>query len=305
MIFESLIGNNKIKNELKETIKSNNLPHSYLFVGVDGIGKKLFAREFAKAALCISNNNEQKPCNICSSCIKFEGENNPDYKEIGPDGNSIKIAQIRELQERIYEKPIASGRKVIVIDDSDKMTEEAQNGLLKTLEEPPDYAVLILVATNENKLLNTIKSRCLKIGFLPIPDEEIKRYLQNKQEQMPSENILKLCAGSLGKLAKISENLSLYNEVENATLKLISGQIKNMVEMFNSFQVLYDNKENIFELLDYVIVLVYNYIIENVEFSTKWLKAVATIEKIKNKLNSNTNFDMCIDELLLNIFENI
>ena len=77
MIFEKLIGNDKIKEELADTIKSNNVSHSYLFAGPDGIGKKLFAKEFAKACLCLS---EEKPCSKCSSCVKFDGENNPDYK---------------------------------------------------------------------------------------------------------------------------------------------------------------------------------------------------------------------------------
>ena len=303
MIFEKLIGNDKIKEELADTIKSNNVSHSYLFAGPDGIGKKLFAKEFAKACLCLS---VEKPCSKCSSCVKFDGENNPDYKEIGPDGNSIKIAQIRELQERIYEKPIDSSKKVIVIDDSDKMTEEAQNGLLKTLEEPPEYAIIILIATNENKLLNTIKSRCLKISFSAISDVEVKKYiLQNNIIESPSENILKLCAGSLGKVKHVAENLEIYNQIEDVTNKLIAGNIKNMVDMFNKFQVLYDNKDNVLELLDYMIVIIYSFIVQKQNFSQKWLNIVQIIEKSKIKLNSNTNTDMCIDELLMNIFEKI
>ena len=303
MIFEKLIGNDKIKEELADTIKSNNVSHSYLFAGPDGIGKKLFAKEFAKACLCLS---EEKPCSKCSSCVKFDGENNPDYKEIGPDGNSIKIAQIRELQERIYEKPIDSSKKVIVIDDSDKMTEEAQNGLLKTLEEPPEYAIIILIATNENKLLNTVKSRCLKISFSAIADSEVKKYiLQNNIIESPSENILKVCGGSLGKVKHVAENLEIYNQIEDVTNKLIAGNIKNMVDMFNKFQVLYDNKDNVLELLDYMIVIIYSFIVQKQNFSQKWLNIVQIIEKSKIKLNSNTNTDMCIDELLMNIFEKI
>lgn len=303
MIFEKLIGNDKIKEELADTIKSNNVSHSYLFAGPEGIGKKLFAKEFAKACLCLS---EEKPCSKCSSCVKFDGENNPDYKEIGPDGNSIKIAQIRELQERIYEKPIDSSKKVIVIDDSDKMTEEAQNGLLKTLEEPPEYAIIILIATNENKLLNTVKSRCLKISFSAIADSEVKKYiLQNNIIESPSENILKVCGGSLGKVKHVAENLEIYSQIEDVTNKLIAGNIKNMVDMFNKFQVLYDNKDNVLELLDYMIVIIYSFIIQKQNFSIKWLSIVQIIEKSKIKLNSNTNTDMCIDELLMNIFEKI
>ena len=302
MIFENLIGNNKIKNELNDTIRSNNISHSYLFLGLEGIGKKLFAREFAKAVLCLSE--EDKPCNQCSSCIKFDGKNNPDYKEIEPDGNSIKIDQIRELQERIYEKPIASNKKVFVINDSDKMTEEAQNGLLKTLEEPPEYAVIILIATNENKLLNTIKSRCLKIGFSGISDEEIKRYIEkNNIMEVPSDSILKLCSGSLGRLINISENLDLYKQIETMTEELFTGKIKNMVAMFKKFDILYSNKEEIFNLLDYISVITFNNITNSTTYIKGQLNIVPIIEKTKKKLNSNANFDMCIDELLINIFD--
>ena len=165
MSFNNIIGNEKIKSYLQEFINNKAISHSYLFSGQDGIGKKLFAREFAKMILCLSDN---KPCNSCSSCIKFDSNNNPDFLQIEPDGNSIKISQIREMQKNVYEKPILSNKKVFIIDESEKMTEEAQNSLLKTLEEPPEYMVIILISSNENKLLNTIKSRCLKINFLNI-----------------------------------------------------------------------------------------------------------------------------------------
>ena len=303
MIFENLIGNNKIKEELRDVIKSNNISHSYLFLGTEGIGKRLFAREFAKAVLCLGETDD-KPCGKCSSCIKFDGQNNPDYKEVEPDGNSIKIAQIREMQERIYEKPIASNKKVMIINESDKMTEEAQNALLKTLEEPPEYAVIILVATNENKLLNTIKSRCLKIGFSNIPEEQIKKYIaNNKIIENQSENIIKICDGSIGKLEKIAENVELYQAVENSMNMLLGGSIKNMVSMFKNFEVLYDNKDEIMGLLDYMTVITYNFVISNNMLTSKFLNIVPVIEQTKKKLNSNTNFDMCIDELLINIFD--
>ena len=162
MSFENIIGNKKIKSEFIDNIKNNTLSHSYLFVGQEGIGKKLFAKELAKMALCLNNKTEN---DNCSSCVKFDSGNNPDFVLIEPDGNSIKIAQIREMQENVYTKSIVSRKKVFIINDSDKMTEEAQNSLLKTLEEPPEYIMIILITANENKLLNTIKSRCLKISF--------------------------------------------------------------------------------------------------------------------------------------------
>jgi len=186
--FENIVGNTKIKQELKNVANSNAVSHSYLFVGEEGIGKKQIAREFAKMILCLSQ--EKENCNQCDSCIKFISNNNPDFIEISEDGNSIKIAQIRELQEKIYQKPIVSSKKVVIIDNSEKMTEEAQNSLLKTLEEPPEYIVIILITSNENKLLNTIKSRCLKLSFVNIDSKEMIEYIDKNQEiQKPSQNI--------------------------------------------------------------------------------------------------------------------
>ena len=110
------------------------------------------------------------------------------------DGKSIKIEQIRYMQEKIAEKPIASNKKVYISNNSDTMTKEAQNCLLKTLEEPPEYAVIILVLANENNMLNTIKSRCTKIMFNPLSKEEIIHYFNSNGLEMPNERTLKLCA---------------------------------------------------------------------------------------------------------------
>ena len=162
MIFEDIIGNEKNKKILSDILKSNKIANSYMFVGQESIGKFLFAKEFAKAILC---ENEEKPCNNCKSCIEFNTNNNPDFNIIESDGKNIKIDQIRELTKKVYEKPIISNKKVYIINDSNLMTKEAQNSLLKTLEEPPEYVTIILVTSNESMFLPTIKSRCTKILF--------------------------------------------------------------------------------------------------------------------------------------------
>ena len=129
-MFNNILGNDNIKELLTNAVKNNKTSHSYMFVGTDGIGKKMIAKEFAKMILCT---DENKYCGTCKSCIEFDGENNPDFRIIEPDGNSLKIEQIREFQNKVSEKPIISNRKVYIINDSDKMTTEAQNCLLKTL----------------------------------------------------------------------------------------------------------------------------------------------------------------------------
>lgn len=303
MSFENIIGNDKIKQELEENIRNNTVSHSYLFIGQDGIGKKLFAKEFAKMELCLDDNNA---CDKCSSCIKFNSDNNPDFVIIKPDGNSIKISQIRDMQDNVYKKPIVSNKKVFIIDDSDKMTEEAQNSLLKTLEEPPEYITIILITSNENKLLNTIRSRCLKINFNNITTKEIIDYISREQIMSePSDSLLSMCNGSIGKLIKINQNLLEYNEIEKNTNDLINGRILNVVKMLNNFEILYKSKDIALDLLDYMIVIIYEYINKNKDYRGKFLDLISIIENTKLKLMSNTNYDMCIDDLLLKIWEEI
>ena len=198
MKYTDILGNEKVKDILKKAVQHNTVLHSYLFVGEEGIGKSLFAKEFAKSILCLG---KEKPCEACKSCIEIEENNQPDYIEIVPDGNSIKIEQIRNMQLKVAEKPIVSTKKVYVIQEADTMTQEAQNALLKTLEEPPEYITIILIASNENSILNTIKSRCTKIVFEPLSNEELKRYAQEywKDATIPEE----VFASSMGSIARL------------------------------------------------------------------------------------------------------
>lgn len=179
MSFENIVGNKEVKQLLIHSVSTSNILHSYMFVGIAGIGKCLFAKEFARE--------------ILASTVELD--NNPDFMLIdAEDGKSIKIEQVRYMQEKIAEKPITSNKKVYIINNSDTMTKEAQNCLLKTLEEPPEYAVIILILANENNMLNTIKSRCTKIMFSPLFKEEIIHYFNLNVLEMPSERTLKLCS---------------------------------------------------------------------------------------------------------------
>lgn len=129
-MFNNILGNDKIKEVLINSVKNNKTSHSYLFLGTEGIGKKMIAKEFAKMILCT---DENKYCNKCKSCIEFDTNNNPDFKIIEPDGNSLKIEQIREFQSKVAEKPIISNRKVYIINDSDKMTRRSTKLFIKNI----------------------------------------------------------------------------------------------------------------------------------------------------------------------------
>ena len=118
-MFKKVLGNENIRELLVNSVNLDKVSHSYLFIGVEGLGKKLIAEEFANMILCTSEN---KYCGKCKSCVEFATNNHPDFKIIEPDGKSLKIEQIRELQSKVAEKPIISNRKVYIINDSDKMT---------------------------------------------------------------------------------------------------------------------------------------------------------------------------------------
>ena len=259
-MFENILGNDGIKQSILQSIKSGNISHSYLFVGKSGIGKKLFAKEIAKKVMCLGDKT-------CESCIKFDANSNPDFTMVVPDGKSIKIEQIRNLQSKIIEKPIISSRKVYIINNAEKMTVEAQNCLLKTLEEPPEFVTIILVSNNENTILTTIKSRCTKVAFT----EETKKEITEENKER-FEN-----------LEKIFGNVERYLSID----------------LLNKIDELYKEKDNIFENLEYINEI----LIKKARQDEKYLDYIDYVEETKNKLKSNSNYDMCIDNLILKIWE--
>lgn len=302
MSFEKIFGNDTVKLLLHTTIATHNVLHSYLFVGPDGVGKSLFARDFANMILCLSPEVDNVPCGHCKSCLEFANYNHPDFLLVKPeDGKSIKIEQIRFLQEKIAEKPIISSRKVYIIDDADCMTKEAQNCLLKTLEEPPSYATIILISSNENKLLHTIRSRATKIVFQPLSNAELQACLSAKGIGLPdNENIFELCDGSIGKAIKLQENFSSYQALD----KLIDTVAeKDIVELWKNSDILYQSKDSIQELLEYMNVVFMNRLLHTQD--SVYIHVIEIIEQTKKRLDSNANFDMSIDYLLLQIWEEL
>lgn len=308
MAFENLIGNEKIKTILTNAIQSNNVLHSYLFTGIDGIGKSLFAKEFANMILCTSDN--KKPCQNCKSCLEFQGESHPDFLQIEPeDGKTIKIEQIRYLQEKIAEKPITSEKKVYIINECDTLTREASNALLKTLEEPPIYATIILITANESKLLVTIKSRCTKMAFQPLSEIEIKTYLKQKSldinkeigmDNKITENLIKQSQGSIGRLLRIQQEIEYYKKIDEIIQNL---EKKDITQIWQDAEILYQSKDNILDLLDYINIVFYEKLM--LKKDMKYTKAVSIIEETKKRITANANYDMCIDNMLLKLWEKL
>lgn len=293
-MFKNLIGNDKIKKDLELILKNGNIFHSYMFTGTDGIGKKEFAKEFAKGILCV---DENRPCQKCKSCLEFDGNNNPDFYYIGlEDDNSIKIETIRKMQQKISELPIVSKRKVYIIDDFECCTTAAQNCLLKTIEEPPEFVTIILITANESRVLNTIKSRCLKINFNNIEDNKLIDFLEKKYDiKNISFNMLKSYNGSIGKAVAMLEKEELYTNIEKVFDNI---ENYNIITAKNKLDILYKEKDEIKDILDYINVILINKAKNNI----KYIEYVDMVEQTKRKINSNCNYDMSIDSLLFSIW---
>lgn len=296
MDFEDVIGNEEVKKYLSSCIQKNSISQSYLFVGTEGIGKLLIAKAFAKKILCLDQ--EKKDNCQCKSCGCFNGENHADYFVVNENGETIKIEKIREITSKVIEAPIISNRKVYIINDCEKMTVEAQNCLLKTLEEPPEFVVMILVSANENAILNTIKSRCMTIKFEPISKEELKKYAMDKlgYEQM-SKNLLNSLSGSIGKAILQKEKQVQFLQIETIVNDL---ETKDIITIMNQAKVIYD-KENISSILEYLMICVYAKIQENKAF----INCIEKINHAINNLKRNCNFDMTLDTMLFEMWETV
>ena len=308
MYFEKIRGQRFAKKYLSNSIKSNMISHAYMFEGPSGVGKNTMARELAATLLEMEN--------------LF---NSPDYIEITPDGNSIKIAQIRKLQSDILVKPYKS-YKIYVIDEAQKMTVEAQNALLKTLEEPPKYAIIILITNNKESLLDTIKSRCEIIKFTPIPLVEVADYLtQTGVDKNRASLLANFSRGSMQKAIELSESEDFHimrDEVQKYVETFLTGSMLDIMDIQSSIEKYKDNITNVLDLLvnyfrDIMMAKenVHSSMIINLDrlvfiknMSTKITysqlsKIIDIIEETKNKLRSNCNFNISIQVMTLNIYE--
>ena len=293
-MFDKIIGNDKIKEQLKQAVDLNKTSHSYLFLGKSGIGKKMIAKEFAKMILCQS---EEKYCSHCKSCIEFESDNNPDFQLIVPDGASIKIDQIRQMQKKLLEAPIISKNKVYIIDDADLMTVEAQNCLLKTLEEPPEFVTIILIGSKESNFLSTIKSRCTIIKFQTIEDEHIKKYLsQNYEIENISEDMLAIFGGSIGKAEYLKDKTELFSNI----IEIIHSIKKiDLPDVLKKADIIYKSQDDKNDILEAMNVILYKMSKQDIRF----LNCIDIVEDTKKRLNANANYNMSIDNMLFKIWE--
>lgn len=344
--FKDIIGQEQLKHTLLTAIASGNPSHAYIFNGAVGSGRDMLADAFAKTLLCTGNKekkleleklirthqitdmmlDELDACDICRSCRQAASGNNPDIIYITHEKASISVDDIREqLVNTISIKPYNDFCKVYIVPDANKMTEAAQNALLKTIEEPPEYAVIILISENASLFLPTVRSRCVELNMRPVGKGEITDYLINTLQMDPSsaDTAANFCQGNLGTALRFATSTH-FTEMKNDVLALLknidSMPLYDIIDVIRKFAT---NRPDIDDYLDLMMlwyrdVLMFkvtkdtNILLYSDEYSAISEQAsrrsyeniqsiIDGINKAKLRLKSNVNFDITIELMVLNI----
>lgn len=326
--FKDILGHEQVKEHLQKAIVGKKVSHAYILTGEAGMGRKSLANAFALTLLCEKGMSE--PCMECHACKQVLSGNHPDLIYISHEKpNSIGVDDIRkQINDTVMIRPYSSYYKVYIVDEAEKMTQQAQNALLKTIEEPPSYAIIILLTTNQESFLPTILSRCVQLKLKPLKDFVIKSYLVEMMQvpEADADVYAAFSRGNLGKAISIAASED-FKEMHRELLHLLK-HIKEMdiSELLDYIQKLKDSHMDIYECLDFMQlwyrdVLLYkvtkdiNLLIFKDEYKTineisrqsaydgmeMILKA---IDKAKVRLDANVNLELAMELLLLVIKEN-
>ncbi len=327
--FVDIVGQEQIKEHLQNAVRMNKVSHAYIINGERSSGKEFIAKTFAMALQC-ENRQDTEPCQECRSCKQALSANQPDIIFITHEKpGTIGVDDIRsQINGDIAIKPYSSPRKIYIMNEGEKMTIQAQNALLKTLEEPPEYAVILILTTNVDSLLPTILSRCVVLNMKPAADAQIKKFLM-EQMQIPdykADICTAFARGNLGK-AKMLAGSEEFDKVKEEAITLL--KYINEMEISEIVAAIKKINEYKFDVNDYLDILSVwyrdvllfkathdvNHLIFREEI--QYIKKVAdrstyegieliidALEKSKQRLNANVNFDLTMELLLLTIKEN-
>lgn len=321
--FEEILGNEMVKDHFKKAIANHKISHAYILTGEAGMGRKSIANAFAMTLLCEKGGSE--PCMSCHSCKQVMSGNHPDLIYVTHEKpGSIGVDDVREqINDTIMIRPYSSYYKIYIVDEAEKMTVQAQNALLKTIEEPPAYAVIILITTNQEAFLPTILSRCVQMKLKPLKDFTIKNYLT--QNLHIAEKDADICAafarGNLGKaihLALSDEFRELFQKVMVLVKNVGTMDISMLLDCIREMK---EQNFDIGEVLDlmqlwYRDVLMFkvtkdmNLLIFKDEYKMinetgekidyAGLEAIlAAIDTARTRLNANVNMELAMELLLL------
>ena len=326
--FSSIIGHEQIKKHLQNAISMDKISHAYIFHGPDQSGKMALAKSFAMALQCQQHGTEG--CMECLSCRQVLSGAHPDVIYLQHEKpNTISVEDIRkQVNGTVGMKPYASHYKIYIIDEAEKMNQQAQNALLKTIEEPPAYAVIMLLTNNAGTFLPTIISRCITLDLKVVPDGKIRTFLMEKY-QIPdykADICTAFAQGNVGKAIQLAESED-FNEIKNASLQLLK-RIKE-IELYELMEAVKQISEYKLEINDYFDIMmiwyrdviffkatsdvnrlifkdeVYNIKKQASKSSYEGIEnIIKALEKAKRRLNANVNFDLTMELLLLTIKEN-
>ena len=326
--FKDVVGHKDILKYISSAVENNRVSHAYILNGERGSGKKMLANLFAMTLLCETGDNE--PCGKCHSCKQAESGNHPDIIRVTHEKpNSISVDDIRtQVNNTVDIKPYQGPYKVYIIPQADMMTPQAQNAILKTIEEPPSYAVFLLLTENAETLLPTINSRCVMLKLHNIKDTLIKKYLMENLEipDYKADMCTAFAQGNMGRAIMLA-NSDHFNEIREEAVQLLKHinemELNEIVAAVKNISVY---KLEITDYLDIIMiwyrdVLLYKATkeIDKVVFKDQLqsIKEQArkssyegielileSLEKAKARLKANVNFDLVMELLFLTIKEN-
>ncbi|MCI6888281.1 MAG: DNA polymerase III subunit delta' [Lachnospiraceae bacterium] len=326
--FQDIVGHEQIKEHFQNAIENHKVSHAYILTGEAGMGRKSLANAFALALLCEKGGKE--PCMQCHACKQVLSDNHPDLIHVTHEKpNSIGVDDIREqINDTIMVRPYSSYYKIYIVDEAEKMTQQAQNALLKTIEEPPSYAIILLLTTNQEAFLPTILSRCVQMKLKPLRDFVVKSYLVEALHvpEADADIYAAFARGNLGKAISLvsSENFKLMRQEILHMLKHIKQM--DISELLDYIRKLKEDNLDIFECLDFMQmwyrdVLLYkvtkdmNLLIFKDEYRTVneismnsaydgLEKILEAIDKAKVRLDANVNMELAMELMLLVMKEN-
>lgn len=321
--FSEIVGHEQIKEHMQAAIRDKKPFHAYLFQGEEGVGKEALARTFAAGLQCQSESAD-KPCKECVSCRQMESGNQPDVIWVTREKASLGVDEIREqLCNTMDIKPFSSPYKIYLVPEAEKMTEAAQNALLKTIEEPPEYGIVILMTSNISALLPTIQSRCLTMEFRPLSTVVVESYVK-EHCQVPDYQARASAAfaqGNLGKAMRYAKSedfierkdhiISLLRHVEQMDLSEMLAVIKDLgtrkdeVRDYIDLMVLWYRDVLLFKTTKDINQLLFqdeaSYISREASHRSyeKIEEILQAFEKAKVRLRANVNFDITMELMLL------
>ena len=326
--FSDVIGHQHLIEHLQSAITMGKVSHAYIFDGEKGSGKNFLASAFAAALQCEKQGTDA--CGECTSCKQAEGNNHPDIIRITHEKpNTISVDDIRQqLCGDIMIKPYKGPYKIYIIDEAQKLNVQAQNALLKTIEEPPAYAVILLLTTNAQSFLPTILSRCVTLSLKPVRDSLVRKFLM-EQVHIPdyqADICVSFAQGNIGKAKRLAMSED-FEQMKDHMIRLVKYiQDMEISELIESMRKMTEFKADISDYLDLLMVWYRDVLLykatwnpsavvfsDEIHTITKMAsqssyegleKILKALDKAKIRLAANVNFDLTMELLLLTMKEN-